>query len=196
LVESGRAHEPITEWLSASRGGDAAARERLVEALYSELRRSASRELRHFRGVETLQTTALVNEVYLRLLAGAQLPFESRSHLLGVAAIAMRRLLVDRARERFAAKRGGGARLETLGTEAEAAFGGVADAAAEELLALEAALAGLERLEPRLARVVELRYFGGMTEEETASALGSSERTVRRDWTKARAFLHRQLARA
>jgi RNA polymerase sigma factor (TIGR02999 family) len=176
--------------LSAARGGDAAARERLIEAVYAELKRSASRELRRFRGVETLQTTALVNEAYLRLLAGESLPFESRSHLLAVAAIAMRRLLVDRARERLSAKRGGGARPATLDTRAEE----VAEQASEELVALDDALVELEKLDPRLAKVVELRFFGGMTEIESASALGSSERTVRRDWTKARAFLHRHLA--
>jgi RNA polymerase sigma factor (TIGR02999 family) len=190
LVESGERAEPITEWLEASRRGDGSARERLIEALYGELRRAASRELRRFRGFETLQTTALVNEAYLRLLAGGALPFESRVHLLSVAAVAMRRLLIDRARERLAAKRGGGARAETLDDEAEQ----VADRAGEQLLDLDGALAGLERLDPHLARVVELRFFGGLTEVEVSHALGSSERTVRRDWVKARAFLHRYLS--
>jgi len=190
LVEPGGAGEPITQWLVAARGGDSAARERLIGAVYAELKRSASRELRRFRAVETLQTTALVNEAYLRLLAGENLPFESRAHLLGVAAIAMRRLLVDRARERLSAKRGGGARQATLDTRAEA----VAEQASGELVALDDALVELEKLDPRLARVVELRFFGGLTEIEAAAALESSERTVRRDWTKARAFLHRHLA--
>ena len=189
MSEPGHSHEPITEWLAATRGGDGAARERLIEAIYGELRRSASRELRRFRGIETMQTTALVNEAYLRLLAGTELEFESRSHLFGVAAVAMRRLLVDRARERLSQKRGGGARPATLDDEAEA----IADGASDEIVALDEALGLLERLDPRLARVVELRFFGGLTEEETAAALGSSERTVRRDWTKARAFLHRHL---
>ena len=190
MVEDSRPDEPITRWLEASRRGDAGARARLLEAVYAELRRSASRELRRFRGVETIGTTALVNEAYLRLLSGDRLDFESRVHLLSVAAIAMRRLLVDRARERMALKRGGGARPVPLDTEAEA----LADRASLEVSRLDDALTDLEREEPRLARVVELRYFGGLTEEEVAAALEVTDRTVRRDWTKAKAYLFRALA--
>lgn len=190
--EPGETGEPITRWLAAARGGDDAARERLIAAIYAELRRSARRELRRFRGVETLQTTALVHEAYLRLLAGESLEYENRAHLLGVAAIAMRRLLLDRARQRMSAKRGAGVRHETLDTRAEE----IAESPAEELVALDEALTQLEALDPRLAKVVELRFFGGLTEAETATVLGSSERTVRRDWTKARVILHRHLTGA
>ena len=182
--------EAITQWLAASRRGDEAARERLLSAVYSELKRSAHRELARFRGFETLDTTAVVHEVFLRLLSGQGLEFENRIHLLSVAAVAIRRLLIDRARERSAAKRGGGVRPVGLDAAAELA----ADRASEQLLAVEAALERLSGLDPRLAQVVELRFFGGLTEPEVAAALAVSERTARRDWTKARAFLHRELA--
>ena len=178
--------EAITQWLAASRRGDEAARERLLSAVYSELKRSAHRELARFRGFETLDTTAVVHEVFLRLLAGQRLEFDNRIHLLSVAAVAIRRLLIDRARERSAAKRGGGVR--PVGLDAAAELAG------EQLLAVEAALERLSGLDPRLAQVVELRFFGGLTEPEVAAALAVSERTARRDWTKARAFLHRELA--
>ena len=164
--------EAITQWLAASRRGDEAARERLLSAVYSELKRSAHRELARFRGFETLDTTAVVHEVFLRLLSGQGLEFENRIHLLS------------------AAKRGGGVRPVGLDAAAELA----ADRASEQLLAVEAALERLSGLDPRLAQVVELRFFGGLTEPEVAAALAVSERTARRDWTKARAFLHRELA--
>ncbi|MEO8276220.1 MAG: ECF-type sigma factor [Thermoanaerobaculia bacterium] len=186
------AAETITQWLAESRQGDVAARERLLEAVYLELKRSAHRELDRFRGFETLDTTAVVHEVFLRLLSGQRLEFENRIHLLSVAAIAMRRMLIDRARERSAAKRGSGQRAVGLDQVAELA----ADRASDELLAVNAALERLEALDERLARVVELRFFGGLTEPEIASALEISERTARRDWTKARAFLHREILAA
>jgi RNA polymerase sigma factor (TIGR02999 family) len=186
----GSTAETITQWLAASRGGDAAARDRLLEAVYSELKSTAHRELARFRGFETLDTTAVVHEVFLRLLSGERLEFENRIHLMAVAAVAIRRLLIDRARERSAAKRGGGLRAVGLDEAGEVA----ADRASEQLLAVEAALCRLAALDPRLAQVVELRFFGGLTEPEVAAALTVSERTARRDWTKARAFLHRELA--
>jgi len=182
------ADEPIAELLEAARRGDPAAAERLVTALYDELHRMARRERRRVGAGETLNTTAVVHEVYLRLLRKHDLPWESRSHLLATAAVAMRRLLIDHARERQAAKRGGGAvAVELRETDA------VADRASEEVLAVNEALEHLADRDARLARLVELRFFGGLSEAETGQVLGISERTVRRDWTRARAFLHHAL---
>lgn len=182
--------EPITELLDAVRRGDEAASERLFAALYGELRRIARRERRRLNAGETLNTTAVVHEAYVRLLHDRDLPWESRAHLLGTAAVAMRRLLVDRARERQAVKRGGGIAPLELDDGLDLA----ATRASEELLALDEALGRLEGLDPRLARVVELRFFGGLSEDETGKILGMAERTVRRDWLKAKAFLHSQLS--
>ena len=182
--------EPIAELLDAVRQGDHAASERLFSALYGELRRIARRERRRLNAGETLNTTAVVHEAYVRLLHDRDLPWESRAHLLGTAAVAMRRLLVDRARERQALKRGGGVAPLDLDADVDRA----ATRAGEEMLALDEALRRLEQVDPRLSRVVELRFFGGLSEEETGRILGMAERTVRRDWLKAKAFLHSQLA--
>jgi len=176
--------------LAAARSGDAAASERVFSALYAELQQIARRERRRLRAGETLNTTAVVHEAYVRLLHDQHLPWESRSHLLGTAAVAMRRLLIDRAREHQAQKRGGGARP----VDFDEALAVAADTASEELLALDEALGLLEQVDARLARVVELRFFGGMTDAEAAQVLGCGERTLRRDWLKAKAFLHSQLA--
>jgi RNA polymerase sigma factor (TIGR02999 family) len=159
-------------------------------ALYNELREIARRERRRLRAGETLNTTAVVHEAYVRLLHDKQLPWESRAHLLGTAAVAMRRLLIDRAREHQALKRGG----DLQRAEYDEATVVAADAASAELLALDEALDRLEQVDGQLARVVELRFFGGLSDEEAGQVLGSSERTVRRDWLKAKAFLHSQLA--
>ena len=182
--------EPIRELLEAARGGDPAASERLFSALYDELRRIARRERRRLDAGQTMNTTAVVHEAYVRLLHDHELPWESRAHLLGTAAVAMRRLLVDRARERQALKRGGGVSNLEIDADLEVA----ATRASEETLALEEALTRLEQRDARLARVVELRFFGGLSEEETGRILGLGERTVRRDWLKAKAFLHSQLS--
>jgi RNA polymerase sigma factor (TIGR02999 family) len=136
----------------------------------------------------TLQTTALVHEAYLRLLKDASLSFENRAHFLGVAARAMREILIEHARARAARKRGGGGVRVTL-DDAVASLA----APSIDVLALEEALQRLTRLDQRHARVVELRYFGGMSVEETAAALGLSPATVKRDWTLARAWLYREL---
>ncbi len=181
--------DSVTQLLAAARGGDDDARARLFEVVHRELKSIAHRELYRFRVGETLSTTALVNEAYVRLMRSGNLPYNDRIHLLSVAALAMRRLLVDRSRERQAEKRGGKARDIPLDEAGELA----AERASAEILALEDALTDLERLEPRLARLVELRYFGGMTEEEIASLLDVSDRTVRRDWIKAKGFLYRAL---
>lgn len=184
--------EPITELLAASRGGDRTAGERVFTALYEELRLIARRERRRLQRGETLNTTAVVHEAYLRLLRDEELPWASRAHLLGTAALAMRRLLVDRARARLAAKRGGGAAPVELDDDLAAE----AVQASEDVLALDEALGRLEQTNGRLAQVVELRFFGGLSEAETGQVLDVDERTVRRDWLKAKAFLHLQLSAA
>lgn len=171
----------ITRLLAAVGAGDAAARETLYALVYPDLRRIASAHLRG-RGSATLSTTGMVNEAYLRL-AGAG-DWESRVHFLSVASRAMRQILVDHARRRLAAKRGGGQAHLTL-DEAQAG----ATPRALEVLALDQALGRLESLSPRLTQVVELRFFGGLSVEETAGALGVTDRTVKRDWRKARSLL-------
>lgn len=160
----------------------------LFPLVYAELRRIAAREMRRERPGRTLQTTALVHEAYLRLLKNASMSFESRAHFLGIAARAMREILIEHARGRGARKRGGGAVRLTLDDV-------VAPVAAPsiDVLALDEALQRLARLDQRHARVVELRYFGGLSVEETAVAMDLSPATVKRAWTLARAWLYREL---
>jgi RNA polymerase sigma factor (TIGR02999 family) len=171
------------------RGGRPEAFRDLFPIVYEELRRIAHRELAA-RPSETLCTTDLVHELYLKLAGGEGADWRERAHFFGAAALAMRYILVDRARRRCAEKRGGARRAVTLDDRVIAA-----DEQAESLLELDEALTGLAGLEPRLARVVELRFFGGLTEVETAATLGVTERTVRRDWVKARGLLYQALDR-
>ncbi len=158
----------------------------LVEAFYDELRRLARRERRRAGASETLRTTALVNEAYLKLFRGGK--WKDRSHFLNTAAMAMRQALVQHARARCAAKRGGGAGPLPLED-----VDGVLAEPEERVVALDEALERLEKLNPRLARVVECRYFAGYTEAEAAAAMGVTERTVQRDWAKAKALLYEAL---
>ena len=180
----------ITELLGASRshGGDATGR--LMDAVYQELRSIAER-IGPNRPEDTLTPTALVHEAYIKLVDQDRLDFDGRAHFFGAAARAMRQVMVDGARRRQRAKRGGGERPLRLGTSLEAP----AAQRPEPLLALDEALVRFERIDPRAARVVECRYFAGLTIEETAEALGLSASTVKREWTAARAWLHRELAR-
>ena len=180
----------IDQLLEQVRGGEPGAADRLLSVLYDELRRIARRERRRLNAGDTLNTTAVVHEAYIRLLHNRDLPWESRAHLLGTAAVAMRRLLVDRAREMQSLKRGAGMVPVELDEERDAA----AAQASEQVLAIDEALGRLEEVDPRLARVVELRFFGGFSEAEVAKVLDLNERTVRRDWLKAKAFLHAQLS--
>jgi RNA polymerase sigma factor (TIGR02999 family) len=172
----------VTQLLRAARAGERAALERLVPMVYDDLRRLAQRQLGREYGERTLDTTALVHEAYLKLGAGAAAATD-RAHFLAIAARAMRQVLVDHARERKAAKRGGGWERTTL---TDGAWVGEFDP--EELLELAEAL---DRLEPRQREVVEFRFFGGMEDQEIAAVLGVSERTVHRDWIKARTWLYR-----
>ncbi|MGD8494589.1 MAG: ECF-type sigma factor [Gemmatimonadales bacterium] len=155
--------------------------------LYEEMHRIAARQFARERPGHTLQPTAIVNEAYLKLVAGADLPKQRRADLLGIAAHAMRQVLIDHARRAAAEKRGGDRRRTTLG---DPGF----DVDLDELLALDAALDRLERVDPRLRRVVELRFFGGFSVEEAAEALELTPRTIHRDWAKARAWLHTELS--
>lgn len=181
----------VTDLLSAWTGGDASALERLIPIVYGELRAIAGLVFRRERGDHTLQPTAVVHEAFLKL-AGGDVPFRDRVHFFAVAAQAMRQVLVDHARARVAAKRGGGATRIELG---EVPAGG-ADRALADVLAVDQALERLAALDADQARIVELRYFGGLTVEETAEVLGVSAPTVKRDWRLARAFLARELAPA
>jgi RNA polymerase sigma factor (TIGR02999 family) len=184
-VGTGPNHEDVTQLLESVRAGQPGALDRLLPLVYEELRLLAGRQLGRERADHTLHATALVHEAYLKLAAGTSLNAIDRAHFLAIAARAMRQVLVEHARRRNAEKRGGGWQRTTLGD---------GDSAAEfnpdEMLALDRALA---ELEPRQREVVEYRFFGGMEEQEIAAVLDVSERTVRRDWVKARAWLYRSM---
>ncbi len=164
------------------------ASEILVTALYKELRRVAAACLRRERPNHTLQPTALVHEAYLRLAAQGQPDWNDRTQFLAVASHLMREILIDYARRRNREKRGGGIPLIPLEDAGELAANGEVD-----LLALDEALNGLDRIDPQQRRIVELRYFGGLSIEETAQVLSISPATVKRDWRTAKAWLHREL---
>lgn len=186
----------ITGLLKAWEGGDESALDRLAPLIYDELRRNARLQMRLERPGNTLQTTALVNEAYLRLLRGGMVHWKDRVHFFAVAAQIMRRILVDAARARSAAKRGGQARKVAHSSAVN--LDQVADASWErgsELIAVDNALTELGQFDPRKAQVVELRFFGGFSVEETAQILAVSPQTVMRDWKLAKAWLTRELAR-
>jgi len=182
----------VTDALLALRGGAPGVMERLMPLVYRELRRIARRQLAAEPAGHTLSTTALVHEAYLRLVDQTRAEWTDRAQFYAVAARAMRRILVDHARRHHAARRGGrGRRAVSLG-EADAA-GIAAEARADEVLALDEALDRLAAIDERAARLVECRYFAGLTETETAEALGISQRTVARVWATARGWLYREL---
>ncbi|MGD8375207.1 MAG: sigma-70 family RNA polymerase sigma factor [Acidobacteriota bacterium] len=181
--------QEITRLLARWRGGDAEALDRLFPLVYGPLREIAARQMRVERPGHTLQPTALVNEAYLRLVRRDGAVVEDRAQFLAVAAQAIRRILVDHAREKGRLKRGGGRLRVTLSEEV------AADARDLDLVALDEALERLGEQDPENQQVVELRFFGGLSEKEVATVLGLSERTVRRRWTYARAWLFRELSR-
>lgn len=183
---------PVTEALVAWGRGDSGAADRLLELVYPELHRIAERQMRRERGGHTLQPTALVHEAYLKLVDQSRVDWRNRAHFLGVAAQAMRRLLVDHARGRDRDKRGGGATMVELDSAAGEA-GLAAPGRSVDLLALDQALERLAALDAAQARLVELRFFGGLSIEEAAHALGISTATAGRDFRSARAFLAREL---
>lgn len=178
----------VTELLVRARAGDASALADVFPLIYTELHRLASQQLRQEPDGHTLSPTALLHEAYIRLIDYTRMEWNGRSHFLAVASTAMRRILVDHARSHRSEKRGGALRrvpLESADLPPEER--------AELLIALDDALGRLKELDVRQARVVECRFFGGMTEDETAEALGIGLRTVKRDWARARSWLYRDI---
>jgi len=180
-------HE-VTELLLAWSEGDQEALDRLVPLVYDELRRLAQSYMRKERANQILQTTALIHEAYIRLIDANSVQWQNRAHFFGVAARLMRQILVAMARERGCQKRGGGAKQVSL-DEAMMIDEGLDD----DLVALDEALGALAQFDARKAQVVEMRFFGGLVEEEIADALDVSPETVRRDWRLARSWLRRKL---
>jgi len=177
----------LTEW----RAGNDAALDRLIPLVYDELRELARRYLRRERREHTLQPTALVHEAYLRLVDQQQAGWRNRAHFIAIAAQMMRRILVDHARAHDAAKRGSGAEKLSIDSVSEPAVDPEVD-----VIALDAALERLAALDPVQARIVELRFFGGLTIEETSEVVGVGPTTVKREWQMARAWLFRELGKA
>jgi RNA polymerase sigma-70 factor (ECF subfamily) len=178
----------VTALLVAHAGGDASAINRLIPLVYDDLRRLARAQLRHRNGSESLDTAAVVHDAYLRLVDQSRVTWRDRGHFFAVCALAMRPIVVDRARRRVRLKRGGDQVFVPIDGEHEPAAREAAD-----VLALDLALERLAEIDPRMARVVECRYFAGLSENETAAALGVSVRTAQREWFKARAWLRCEL---
>lgn len=181
----------VTVLLREARQGSSEAISRLFEVVYPELKRIARHRLHRDDGGTHLNTTALVNECYLRFSGAGQLTPQDRAHFLAYAAVAMRSIVVDAARARLAQRRGGGDRPVTL----DSAFIDATPSGDDQVLYVHEALAELQAMDERLARVVEMRYFGGMSDDEIGDALGLSGKTVRRDWDKARMILASSLRR-
>ena len=189
-MDADRPHR-VTQILEAIGAGDESAAEELVPLVYEELRGLAHALMARERPGQTLQPTALVHEAYLRLLGGQDPRFNDRKHFFNAAARAMRQVLVDRARAKARYKRGGDQERVTLDDAAS-----IWEPTPEELLDLDTALTRLEELDVQMARVVQLRYFAGLTVDEAASAMGTAPRTTNRLWTAARAWLHNEIASA
>ncbi|MGE0552201.1 MAG: sigma-70 family RNA polymerase sigma factor [Gemmatimonadales bacterium] len=177
-----------TDLLLRASSGDRDALAAIFPVIYDELRRLAHRQLSREPAGQTLGTTGLVHEAYLRLIDQTRVAWQGRAHFMAIAATAMRRILIDRARKHRSQKRGGRLRRVTLESVDPAA-----EDRADVLLALDEALERLKALDPRQAQVVECRFFGGLSEEETAEALGIGLRTAKRDWAKARSWLYQEL---
>lgn len=188
MIQASR--EEVTGLLRAWSDGDQTALDKLMPLIYAELHRLAKRYMGREHAGHTLQTSALVNEAYMRLVDAHGVRWQNRAHFFAVSAQIMRRILVDFARARQNLKRGGGAQQVTMDEGLV-----VSPERGPDLLALDEALEKLASLNPRQSKVVELRYFGGLNEEEAAEALNVSSRTVRHDWSLARAWLYRELNR-
>jgi RNA polymerase sigma factor (TIGR02999 family) len=182
----------VTTLLAKARSGDDAALANVFPLIYEELHRLASAHLQREPDGHTLSPTALVHEAYMRLIEYTRIQWTGRAHFLAVASTAMRRILVDHARSHRSMKRGGALRRVPIESIDLAAT----DDRAELLIAVDEALSRLKQVDSRQARVVECRFFGGMTEEETAEALGIGLRTAKRDWAKAKVWLHREIIAA
>jgi RNA polymerase sigma factor (TIGR02999 family) len=180
----------VTRLLDRVRDGDRDALDRILPLVYDELRNIAGGQLRRERDDHTLDATEIVHEAFLRLRGSDRLDVRDRAHFLGIAARSMRQVLVDHARRRSALKRGGDRQRTTLSGHARPV-----SVSPEELLDLDRALERLDALDPRLRKVVEYRYFGGMTDREIGEVLGVTRRTVQRDWARARAWLYREIYR-
>jgi len=181
--------QEITQLLANWGKGDRSALDKLLPLVHAELRQIARRQISHERPGHTLQATALINEAYLKLLGQEGFEWHNRAHFFAVCAQIMRHILIDHARAHARDKRGGGALKVSL-DDADAA---VAGEKAKHLIALEEALKFLERVDPQKGRIVELRYFGGLSIEETAEVLNISPRTVRREWQRSKAWLYRMI---
>ena len=190
MTTAASAPQEVTQMLLDWSKGDQQALARLIPVVYGELRRLASRNLRRERADHTLQTTALIHEAYLKLIKQRNVRWQNRAHFFGIAAQLMRRILVDHARTRHRAKRGGAAMRVPLEEVVVAAEG-----LNINLVSLDEALTRLAAVDPRQDRIVELRFFGGLSVEETAEVLGVSAATVKNDWSVAKAWLHRELSR-
>ena len=181
----------ITKLLAAVREGSSLAASELANRVYDQLRRMARRRLQSERWDHTLQPTALVNEAYLVLVADSARNWQNRAHFFAVAANVMRRILIDYARAEHAKKRGEGkSHVQPMDFEIAAPAANI-----DEVLSIDEALNRLEQIDPRASRIVELRYYAGMTEEEVAEILGISSRTVKRDWNMARSFLRDEMSK-
>ena len=180
--------QEVTQLLAAWGNGDPSARDKLFPLVHAELRRIARRQMSHERPGHTLQATALVNEAYLKLAGHEGVEWQNRAHFFGVCAQVMRHILIDHARAHARDKRGGGAVQVSL-EDAVVIIG----EPPEHLLALDEALKTLERVDPQKGKLVELRYFGGLSIEETAEVLNISPRTVRREWRRSKAWLYRMI---
>jgi RNA polymerase sigma-70 factor, ECF subfamily len=209
-VANGPADQPVTQLLAKWRGGNEAALGELTGLVYQELRSLAQRHLRRERHNHTIQRTALVHEAFVRLVNQQSVDWQSRAHFFGLASNLMRRILVDHARARLASKRGGGMAAVSLDeitspADPEETGGSVSPSYAEpahidgetddDVTAIDEALTRLNALDERQAKIVEMRYFGGLTIEETAQVLDISDATVKREWTLARAWLKRELSK-
>jgi RNA polymerase sigma factor (TIGR02999 family) len=188
-ADGGTAVQPITSWVRAAHAGDREAAERLYGAVYGELRRIARLQQARLGGSSTATTTALVQELYLRLAKVHELTVNDRHHFFSLAARVLRQILIDGARRELAGRRGAGVRGEPLGDELEV----VVPERSRELVALDEALDRLALQDHELARLVELHFFGGLSFADIAATAGRSERTLRREWRRARAFLYDQL---
>ena len=191
-MESLRPPDDVTALLVEWRQGDAAALDRLVPLVYAELKKVAGAHLRHEQAGHSLQATALVHEVYLRLVNVDRMTFESRAHFMAVAARLMRQILVDRARRKITGKRGG--RMTTVSLDGLSPAANAVGPSNIDVLALDEALAELASFDAQQCRIVEMRFFAGLTIDEAAHALGISTATVEREWAVAKAWLYAQLS--
>ena len=187
-------NQPVTRLLVQWSGGDDAALEELTCLLYRELRLLAQRHLRRERSNHTIQRTALVHEAFVRLINQESVDWRSRGHFLALASTVMRRILVDHARARLTSKRGAGQEVQSL-EEIDADTVDESADSDENITAIDGALTRLAAVDDRQVQIVQMRYFGGLTIEETAQALDISEATVKREWTLARAWLKRELSK-